>query len=106
MVVAVARRRPPDPGHPGGDREHADHLAPTDPLLQRVAADGEQEDEAGRERGLDDRQRCEDEGKGLERPAEQAERGSREPQRPANEPAEERDPKRVLARHTTRLQRL
>lgn len=103
-MVTVTWIRPPDSGDARGNGQHAHDLTPPDPLLQLVVADCKQEDEARRERRLNDRERREDKGKCLHRPAEEPEGGSREPERPPDEPPQQRDSQRVLVRHAPGLE--
>ena len=88
VVGVVRRRRPADRADAGRDGEHSGDLPPPDPLVQPAGADHEQEDEPGRERGLDERERRERQRDCLERPSGDVEHDSQQPARPPDQEAQ------------------
>jgi len=100
-------------GRDGGQQGHPDHdghdrsdVARADALAQRARPEHEQEDQAERERRLDDGQRGKQQRGGVQRPAQEPERRPCQPERPVQEPRDERRPQAVLSRRLAGLERL
>ena len=106
-VIGVARRgRPRQHADADRHRRHAQDLAPPDPFSQHTGADPEQHDQAHRKGGLHQRERDEQQGADLRRPAAQREPGSDQPARPPDQAPEEGDAEVLLLRSLPRLERL
>ncbi len=106
-MIGLARRgRPGEQSDPRDHGAHAEDLPPPDPLPQHTRADHEQDDEAHRESGLDQRQRDEQERTHLRHPAEQRETGADQPARLRDQPPEQGEAEMLLLRGLARLQRL
>lgn len=96
MVRLPVRRGPREEGDACRDAADAYHLALADRLAQHPGAVSEEEDQARRERRLDECERDEQERSDLRRPAGQGEPGSDQPHRATDEADEQRGTEGVL----------
>ncbi len=100
------RSRPRQQSDTGGDGGHARDLAAADGLVEHAVSDHEQDDQARRQRGLDEREWDQQQRADLRDPAEKGEQRPDDPARLGHEPAQQREPQVVLVRGLARLERL
>jgi len=96
-------RQQPDPDR---DRRDARELSAADGLVEQPRSDREQDDQARRQRRLDERERDQEQGADLGDPSEEGEQRSDDPARLLDEAAEQREAQVVLVRGLARLERL
>jgi hypothetical protein len=105
-MVGVGRRRPGEQPHAGHDPSDTQQLAGADALPQCLHTDHQQKQQSSREDGLDNREGCERECQGLERPTEEGEGRTGYPARPREQPTDQRRAKGVSPRNLARLKSL
>jgi peptidoglycan/xylan/chitin deacetylase (PgdA/CDA1 family) len=103
---ASRRGRPCDPADAEDDPCAAEQLARPDPLVEDPGREHEQQDDAKREDGLDEGQRCQRQRDELQRPAGGGERDCADPQRSPREAHEQRDLHRPKELNPASLERL
>lgn len=106
MGRVPGRSRPREQPDPDGDGGDACDLAAADRLVEHAMPDHEQDDQARRQRGLDQRQRDEQESADLGDPAEQGEQRPDDPTWFLDEATEQRESQMMLVRGLARLERL
>lgn len=74
--------------------------------MQHSLCEQHQHEQAGRERGLHDDQRREQQGDDLQRPTEDRQAGAEQPARPAHQPPHERQAQVLPSRSFLRVKRL
>lgn len=95
-----------DPRQAGSDEDRSSDIASFDPLPEPTGADGEQDEQAEGEQGLDESERRKRQRQRLQAPTAEAERRAGKPARLEGKPAKEREPEGVFAGSRPRLQRL
>lgn len=106
MLRVPLRSGPREQPDPDRDRGDARELAAADRLVEHPRPDREQDDQARRQRRLDERQRDQKQGADLGDPSEKGEQGPDDPARPPDEAAQQREAQVVLVRGLTGLERL
>jgi hypothetical protein len=96
-------RQQPDAGGNGG---HACDLAAAHGLVEQAVADHEQDDQARRERRLDERERDQKQRPDLGNPSEESKQRPDDPARLGHQPPEQGEPQVVLVRRLPSLERL